>query len=273
MTNHIYQEFFRIFNELNNFKQFKCGTEFEYILPNNGNKYYILICSVQNFKGLHAIHYSFLNKEHISELQSNTPKEFSIELDITHPLFKYCNGYLFEGYLYPNNDSLKPYDYYISDILYTKKDGCMLSLPFELRYLAILNLFNDSYDSFSNIDLTLNIKPSNIFPKTSFTELVIENHSHKSKLKYIEYILNHLYSKKNIPIHNTSNQDSSKLLVKTDKTEVIEVRNKDTNNYEGILYIKSTKISHYLRDKLKNGESLILPCKFNPKFNKWEPVI
>lgn len=273
MTDHIYQELYTKLTELNNFKQFKCGTEFEYIIPNNNNKYYIIVCSVQNFKGLHAVHHSIIDKEY-SHCKSTTPKEFSIELDITHPVFKYCNGYLFEGYLYETEQSSKPYDYYITDILYTKKDGCLLSLSYELRYLTIINLFKGNFDLFSNIDLTLNMKPSNIFPKTSFIDLLIQNHSHKHQLTHIEYVLNHLFSKKNVIINQSPTRSSqSKILVKTDKTEVVEVRNKDTNNHEGILYIKNKDISHYLRNQFKEKDNLLIECIFNTKFNKWEPIL
>lgn len=273
MTDHIYQEFVKVFTELNNFKHYKCGTEFEYILPNNGNKYYILVCSVQNFKGIHAIHHSILNTDFSSseKIKTTTPTEFSIELDSTHPLLKYYNGYLFEGFLY-DSDTLNPYDFYITDILFTKKDRCILSLPYEMRYLNIMNLFNDNFDMFNNIDLTLNMKPSNIFPKTNFTDLLIENHIHKSKLTHIEYILNHIYSKKNVALFNNQSKEQ-KILIKTDKTEVIEVHNKDTNNNEGILYIKNKTISHYLRDKLKQKDTILMTCIFNRKFNKWEPII
>lgn len=274
MTDHIYQEFQKIFTELNQFNHHKCGTEFEYVIPNNNNKYYILICSVQNFKGLHAIHDSFINNSNCKTTKTTTPKEFSIELDITDPLFKYCNGYLFEGYLYESKESIKPYDYYITDILFTKRDGCMLSLPYELRYLNILNLFNENFDIFNNIDLTLNIKPCNIFPKTMFTEILIQNHSHKYQLTHMEYILNHIYSKKNLPIDSVQQKESQmKILIKTDKTEVIEVRNKDTNNHEGILYIKNKDISHYLRKELQLKDHVLINCIFNSKFNKWEPIL
>lgn len=277
MTDHIYQEFYKIFSELNNFKQHKCGTEFEYVIPNNNNKYYILVCSVQNFKGIHAIHYSHFNTNSMIDNKlsnTTTPMQFSIELDITNPLFKKCNGFMFEGYLYESKELGKPYNYYISDILYIKKQGSLLSIPYELRYLNILNLFNDNFDLFNNVDLTLNLNPCNIFPKTMFTEFLVQNHIHKSEITHIEYILNHLYSKKNLPIDISPQTDSQfKVLVKTDKTEVIEVKNKDTNNHEGILYIKNKDISHYIRNELKQKDHLLIQCIFNSKFNKWEPIL
>lgn len=284
MTDHIYKEFIRIFDEINHFQHHKCGTEFEYILPNNGNKYYILVCSVQNFKGIHAIHHSIIHNHNSASDENNqdrvsasTPKEFSIELDTTHPLYRACNGFLFEGYLYDKSDALHPYDFYISDILFTKSDNCLLSIPYETRYLKILDLFRGHFDLFNNIDLTLNIKPANPFPKMEYIDLLIQNHQHASQLTCIEYILNHMYSKENKPIKSTgsilsSNSLVKKTLFKTDKTEVIEVRNVHTNNYEGLLYIKNKEISHYLRTAIPTT-GLVTNCLFNTKFNKWQPVL
>ena len=56
-------------------------------------------------------------------------------------------------------------------------------------------------------------------------------------------------------------------------SDVYNIYDVVTNNYQGILYIKGIKQSKEMKRLLLNKDKIKLQCKFNNDFKKWEPVI
>jgi hypothetical protein len=50
------------------------------------------------------------------------------------------------------------------------------------------------------------------------------------------------------------------------------VFNSDTNNNEGILYVKGINESKQLKNMFKDKKTIILKCSWNVTFSKWQPI-
>jgi len=61
-----------------------------------------------------------------------------------------------------------------------------------------------------------------------------------------------------------------KKIVKTKTSDVYEVYNINTNNFEGILYVNTLKKSKHLLHLFKELDEKQLLCQYNKIFQKWE---
>ena len=68
-------------------------------------------------------------------------------------------------------------------------------------------------------------------------------------------------------------EETDKIIEIGKYTDVYNIYDTLTNNYIGILYIKGLKQSKAMKNLLLNKNKIILRCKFNNDFKKWEPII
>jgi hypothetical protein len=255
----------------------------KYIIPNNNNKYYLLIVNKNditsnNVNVKYKIFYFFPEEEttdvsHI--LTKNIKSDFYVEIDNYKTSFPNSN-YLFEGYLYHSNDQKH---FLISDILAV--DSKIIKCDYSLRYSLIYKLIGNQH--LNNLNGHLNINIHSIFDlnKDSYDvevqtsqifNIFKDNFIFKEDISSIEYV-NEVSFKKRREILQTKNLQEAKIITKGKYIDVYNVFNTETNNIEGILYIKGLKESKTLQKLFLSKDSIELTCKFNNDFKKWQPLL
>lgn len=246
----------------------------QYIIPNNNKKYYLLIMNKNditpnNINLKYKICYFF------PENAENTISDFYVEIDNYKINFPNSN-YLFEGYLYHANDQKH---FLISDILAI--DSKIIKCDYSLRYSLIYKLIGNQ--QLTNLNGHLNINIHSIFDLNSDSyDLDIQasqlfnifknNFIFKDEISSIEYV-NDVSFKKRTEVLQTNDLKGQKVITKGKYIDVYHVFNRETNNNEGILYIKGLKESKYLQNLFSNSDSTKIMCQFNHNFKKWQPII
>jgi hypothetical protein len=253
----------------------------KYIIPNNNNKYYLLIVNKNditsnNINSKYKIFYFFPDsaQEQNNTLNKNTKSDFYVEIDNYKTSFSSSN-YLFEGYLYTSNDQKH---FLISDVLAV--DSKIIKCDYSLRYALIHKLIANQ--QLNNLNGHLNINVHSIFELNSesydseiqtsqiFT-MFKNNFVFKEEISTIEYV-NEVSFKKQKEILQTDILKGVKIITKGKYIDVYNVFNTETNNMEGILYVKGLKESKHLYKLSSSSDSFKLNCEFNNNFKKWQPV-
>lgn len=243
----------------------------KYIIPNNNVKYFMLIINKSditpnNINNKYKICYFFTNN-----LTSNTKSDFYVEIDNNKTNFT-KNNYLFEGYLYSKDNQNT---FLISDILAI--DSSVVKCDYSLRYSLIHKII--STQNLVNLNGHLSINIHSMFEITEsgrsddeLFNIFKHNFIFKDSINSIEYIEEKSLKKlqKIIFSDETDSKKISKTIYKTKYIDVYDVKNIDTNDNEGILYIKTIKDSKKLYDICR--DKIVLTCTFNHKFKKWQIV-
>lgn len=254
-------------------KDINTGLSLDYLIPNNNKKYYLLITSktnLENVKENYNIFYFFpdeisINAFKDNNLIKNTITDFYLEIDN-----KFSDEYLFEGYLYKQNDK---YSYLLTDILI--KNSEVIHLNYELRYTLlneiILSIPPGSLNELNN-HMSINIHPIFNRANENLVKIFKNNFIFKNELCSIENIDN---LKKQRIFDKIIQEDDVKFIEIGKYTDVYNVYNHKTNNYEGILYIKGLKESKHLIELFKKSSNsrILLKCKYNINFTKWQPIV
>ena len=159
---------------------------------------------------------------------------------------------LLEGYMY--DESM----YLITDILMT--NGKVVDKNYTDRYNI---LFNFDYSKLNNLNNKITVKIHDIY--TEFPESKVTYHR-----SFVEQITNTI--KVNERVFDFDSEIVKKLVKKGKYSDVYLVYNIDTNDPEGILYVKTLKMSRDLRIFYERDEESIINCKYNLKFKKFEPI-
>lgn len=238
----------------------------KYIIPNNSNKYYMLVAVL----GKYTILYFFPDQYNIvNNLNKHILTDFFVEIDSNKALFT-KNNYLFEGYFYNNNN-----EFLITDIL--SVDSEIVKCSYSLRYSLINKIMDNKH--LHNLNGNLNINIHSIFNEENDMSRINElftvfknNFIYKNEINSIEYVDEN--SLKKTKLLKQSNTDSIEIkeIHKGKYVDVYNVNNSETNNHEGILYIKTISTSKKLRGLFTYKNTLYLKCKFNFHFNKWYTV-
>jgi hypothetical protein len=253
----------------------------KYIIPNNNNKYYLLIVNKNditsnNVNSKYKIFYFFPDsaQEQNNTLNKNTKSDFYVEIDNYKTSFSSSN-YLFEGYLYTSNDQKH---FLISDVLAV--DSKIIKCDYSLRYALIHKLIANQ--QLNNLNGHLNINVHSIFELNSesydneiqtsqiFT-MFKNNFVFKEEISTIEYV-NEVSFKKQKEILQVDILKGTKIITKGKYIDVYNVFNTETNNMEGILYVKGLKESKHLYQLSSSSDSFKLNCEFNNNFKKWQPI-
>lgn len=258
------------------------GLSLDYLIPNNNKKYYLLIISKQKFENVkdnYNIFYFFPDEYSINAFKENkiiknTIQDFFLETDNL-----LSDEYLFEGYLYKKNDK---YSYLLTDILI--KNSKVIDLAYELRYTLLneimLSIPRGALNNLNN-NMSINIHPVFNHTNENLIKIFKNNFIFRNELCSIEKINNTNKEQifeinyNQIEVSEEHKNEHPKFIEKGKYTDVYNVFNYQSNNFEGILYVKGLKESKYLIELFKNANNtrILLKCKYNINFTKWQPII
>lgn len=232
------------------------------LIPNNNKKYFIFMKKISNTTAIMYYFPSETSKQYYSSnlLIKNTISDFFVECDIVlqEPF------YILEGYLYNNKQN-----YLISDILFIGNN--IVNEPdYSSRFNLLYNFYNLYQNEFTNIQL-------HPYTSENMISLFLNNFIWKHEIVSIETIFGFYKEQKYIIEPFSSKTISStpifKIIEKTNKSEIYKVYNISTNDYEGLLYIKTLQDSIYMYNLTQNCDTCTLECVFNSNFQKWSAIV
>lgn len=247
----------------------------KYIIPNNNNKFYMFVTNkydTTNNKNdnKYKILYFFPSNEHKNNLFKHLITDFYVEIDSNKANFTKSN-YLFEGFLY-NKDSFNTF--LISDIL--SVDNKIIDCNYSLRYNLINNIIKEQ--NLDNLNGHLNIGIHSMFEYNSDDYNIILK-MFKNNFKFKNDISStQIINDNNLIKTNTESVDivtpTNKKITKGKFIDVYNVFNINTNNNEGILYVKTINDSKSLRKMFEDKEEhgifhIEILCDYNRYFKKW----
>lgn len=234
----------------------KGDSNYNYVIPNNGNKYFLFITKQENSSDSLVLY--FFGKD----------DDFCLEISYNELLL----NILFEGYLYEEDGK---FVYQVSDILYKDTGSLTQNLTFSKRYMLLCDiLYSPIVQSviYKNLNTTFTLDIANFFYKNDdYQSLLTFNKFYRyfSSYEFIDDKSGNKYTEKLNKISLTKNL----IIKKGEKTEIYNVYDPENLNFLGILYVPSLKISKYLKRKfIGDGDVIEIShiCTFNYKFNKWE---
>ena len=256
----------------------------KYMIPNNNNKFYMFITNkhdTTNNKNdnKYKILYFFPSNEQKNNLFKYLITDFYVEIDSNKTNFTKSN-YLFEGFLY-NKDAFNTF--LISDLL--SIDNKIIDCEYSLRYNIINNIIKDK--NLDNLNGHLNIGIHSMFEYTSDNEdnyniilkMFKNNFKFKNDINSVQIINDNNLVKTNTQSINIDIEvPVNKKITKGKFIDVYNVFNINTNNNEGILYIKTIDDSKTLRKMFENKENIgvffiEILCDYNHHFKKWYPKL
>lgn len=257
-------------NQLLN-KDINTGASFDYIIPNNNNKYYLLVTkksllesSNSNFNILYFFPDNNSLENDADAIVKNTMSDFFLEINNT-----FADDFVFEGYLYKKNDD--NYEYLLTDILMQNKS--IINVSYELRYVLlneiVMSITREKLKDLNN-HMTINIHPIFNAVNQNLIKVFGNNFIYKNEISYLERITNF---EKTRFIGITNKENAEKYIEMGKYTDVYNVYDKKSNNFTGILYIRGISESVQMKTLFKNQKRILLPCKFNINFKKWQPVL
>lgn len=248
------------------------NTTAKYIIPNNNKKYYMLIVNKSditknNINNQYKILYFF-------PYNNDNPNDFYVEIDSNKTNFT-KNNYLFEGYMYVADGQNT---FLISDILAI--DSIIVNCDYSLRYSLLNKIIRDKKNYLNNLNGHLNINIHSMFEINNEDDRANElfnifknNFIFKNDINSIEYIdEKSLIKTQNIIFDEKSSTTQDKIISKTKYIDVYNVYNVNTNDFEGILYIKTIKDSKKLYELTLENSQIILQCLYNHTFKKWQII-
>lgn len=226
-----------------------------YLIPNNNIKYY---CFVTNKGNNYKTLYFF--PENKTELNG----DFFMEIDNTAINWE-CNGNgsIFEGFLYNNNT------FYITDALIINCN--VVSCDYPLRYALINNIFKTQIELNGHVYIGIHsmFEENEDKDTCSLYDIFKRNFKYGTEINCIEYINN---CSKIRRINKIEYKDEYKQITKGKYVDVYNVHNIDTNDSEGILYVKTINDSLKLQELTETTLVVKMLCKYNTEYNKWQPI-
>ena len=242
-------------------KNINTGVSSEFIIPNNNIKYYLFITNkskLETTKEKYNTLYFFPDNSNKLDYQVS---DFYLEIDE-----RFKKDYLLEGYLYKRDDN--KLSFLITDILIINND--VIVADYNMRLTIINEIIMDINLCDLNNHMNINLHP--IFQKENENLIKVfkNNFIFKSDICCIESINNFIKTRY---VDRKDLEAADKIIEIGKYTDVYNVYDTLTNNYTGILYVKGLKQSKAMKILLLNKNKIILRCKFNNDFKKWEPII
>lgn len=251
------------------------GIPEDHLIPNNNKKFYALITDKTRLdaseRSDYNILYLFPDQQSVDfykndRVTTHTLSDRYLEID---RIFQ--DEYLLEGYLYNRGGKS---EYLLTDILC--KNSNPVDFPYELR-MTVLNelVYNISRHILRDLNnhLSINLHPTFRVADENLVKIFQNNFFYSEELCAIERVQNF----KKIRLYETiTKTDAMKTIVKGAYTDVYNVYDAQTNNPEGILYIKGIRESVYMRNLFTTDvkkERLQIQCAYNTSFKKWQPII
>lgn len=242
-------------------KDVNTGLSSEFIIPNNNIKYYLFITNKSKLETSREKYNTLYFFPDINNKQDNKLTDFYLEIDE-----KFKEEYLFEGYLYKKADN--KLSFLITDILIINNQPVVSEYAIRLTILNEIIMGINLFDL--NNHLSINLHP--VFQKSNENLIKIfkNNFIFKTDICSIELVNNFTKTRY---IDTQDLPDMDKIIEIGKYSDVYNVYDIMTNNYIGILYIKGLKESKIMKNLLLNKNKVVLRCKFNNEFKKWEPIL
>jgi len=246
-------------------KDVNTGISYDYIIPNNNNKYYLLVTKKTQLEQINT-NYNilyFFPDSYQCNLVKPENSDFYLEID---NVFK--NDFLLEGYLYKHDDK---YEYLLTDILL--KNNNVINVAYELRMTLLneilLEITREKLKQLNN-HMTINIHPIFDMENENLVYIFKKNFIYKNEICSVERI-SKFEKTRYIEQAFSDTTILTKNITTTNYTDVYNVYNYTSNNFEGILYIKGISQSKHMKELFKQNKILHLECTYNTKFLKWQP--
>lgn len=242
----------------------------EYVVPNNGIKYYLFITNKSVVEKNAPVDYNILfffpdTRSNLltqgNLVSKHTVDEFFMEMD---GLF--TNSVLFEGYMYAGST------FYITDILVI--DNVAVCGDYSLRQSMIYEMIWGKQLKYINNHISIGIHPVvNSATNASLQTILMNNFKFKESLCATEVIKGH---SKSITFNTQQTEKSKntviqKIVKSTKYADVYNVYNMSSKNMEGILYVKGIKESKMIKSLFQGKDGILLDCVWNTTFCKWQP--
>lgn len=241
----------------------------EYVVPNNGIKYYLFVTNKSVVEKNVPVDYNilfFFPDTHNNLFTQNnlvskhTVDEFFMEMDGV-----FTNSVLFEGYMYAGETFL------ITDILVI--DNVAVCCDYSLRQSMIYEMIWGKQLKYINNHISIGIHPVvNSATNAGLLTILMNNFKFKESLCAKEIIKGH---SKSITFNVTENSKkgsvAQKIIKSTKYADVYNVYDMSTKNMEGILYVKGIKESKMIKTLFKGKDGILLNCVWNSTFCKWQP--
>lgn len=229
--------------------------KYDYVIPNNNNKFFLYITE--------SLKLETISKKEKSLVLYFCGKEDDFCIEISYTGLENFIGSVFEGFLYKENDK---YTYTIFDVIYlSSKKIINETTNYSSRYLILTEIFSTAF----NFNTILTIQLIQPFYTT-------EDYSIYSLRKTFTHYLFFSENSQNKIIQPIEKNELKKdlLISKGTKTEIYEVRDPESNDYLGILYVPTLQTSMYLKQLFIDNSQTVLkiPCTFNYQFKKWKII-
>jgi hypothetical protein len=232
-----------------------------YILLNNSNKYFCYIFNkndiITSDKSSYKIMYFFKN---------DYSHDFFVEIDDTETFLHDC---LLEGYIY-ESDTKK--EFLATDIL--SLNDKIITNNYNLRLFILLEVLFYDIVKLQNLNghININIHPYLHSDNQDFVEILSYNFKYNSQINSRELVDVYKFNKIQYVINNDI-QNSDKIIEKTNLQEVYKVYNSISNDYEGLLYIKTLQDSGFIHSLFNTNTKYKMNCSYINKLNKWTPIL
>lgn len=242
-------------------KDINTGVSSEFIIPNNNIKYYLFITNKSKLETTKDKYNTLYFFPDTNNRQDNLFTDFYLEIDE-----RFKEECLFEGYLYKRDNN--KLSFLITDVLIINNQ------PVITDYATRLTIINEIIMDINLFDLNnhLSITLHPVFQKANENLIKIfkNNFIFKTDICSIELVNNFIKTRY---IDKQDLKDTDKIIEIGKYSDVYNVYDVVTNNYIGILYIKGLKQSKIMKNLFVNKNKIVLRCKFNNDFKKWEPII
>jgi hypothetical protein len=242
-------------------KDINTGVSSEFIIPNNNIKYYLFITNkskLETTKEKYNTLYFFPDNNNKLDYQLS---DFYLEIDE-----RFKQDYLLEGYLYKRDDN--KLFFLITDILIINND--VITVDYNMRLTIINEIIMDINLCDLNNHMNINLHPTFQKENENLIKVFKNNFIFKSDICCIESINNFIKIRY---LDRKDLEETDKIIEIGKYTDVYNIYDTLTNNYQGILYVKGLKQSKTMKNLLLNKNRIVLQCKFNNNFKKWEPII
>lgn len=243
-------------------KDVNTGISYDYIIPNNNKKYYLLVTKKMQLEQTNTnynILYFFPDQ---SNTYDSTSSDFYLEINNV-----FQDDFLFEGYLYKKDDK---YEYLLTDILLKNKD--IINISYELRITMlneiILEITRERLKELNN-HMSINIHPVFNTESENLVSIFKKNFIYQNEICSLERIS--MFQKQRYIAQQHSDIEQKRICM-AEYTDVYNVYNNITNNHEGILYIKGITESKKMKQLFKTNTNPVLKCIYNTTFSKWQPI-
>jgi hypothetical protein len=152
---------------------------------------------------------------------------------------------------------------------YLMSNDTILEYSFKIRREILLKNFQYAFNTIINDTISINIHK--VLENDKLIDIFKANFLYKDSLNCIEEVVDDF--KKTRTLDTFVHEPKSMIIEKSNITEIYNVFEMDTNNYQGVLYIKTLVQSKALRKMFLNNDKQVITCEYNTVFNKFSPVL